>query len=151
VKRFLVTLIGSMCYAGYFPIAPATFASFVWLLVYLFAPGGHWLSSPAALLVSIPVSVYISWEMEKIHGRDSSRIVIDEFVGMQATFFSVSPSLMPGIAGFILFRIFDIVKPFPINRSQRIGGGFGVVADDLIAGLYSRVVLLLIIRYLGVV
>ena len=150
MKRALTTLIGSICYAGYFPFAPATFASFLWLLVYLFVPGGDGLSSLVALIVMIPVASFVSWEMEKIHGRDSSRIVIDEFVGMQVTFFMIEPSLAVGIVGFILFRFFDILKPFPINRSQRIGGGFGVVIDDLIAGLYSRIFLLLIMRYLGV-
>lgn len=150
MKRNLVTLIGSICYAGYFPFAPATFTSSLWLLAFLLVPGGGRLSSPAALLVVIPLSIYISWEMEKIHGADSSRIVIDEVAGMQVTFFMVEPSLMAGIAGFILFRIFDILKPFPINRSQRLGGGFGVVADDLLAGLYSRIVLLFLMRYLGV-
>jgi phosphatidylglycerophosphatase A len=149
LKRAILTFIGSLCYAGYFPIAPATFASLVWLLLFLFVPGGGWLSSPMALLVMIPVSIYISWEMEKFHGADSSRIVIDEFVGLQVTFFMIEPSLWMGIAGFILFRIFDIAKPFPINRSQRLSHGFGVVIDDLIAGLYSRLVLLVIIRYLG--
>ncbi|MCK4351465.1 MAG: phosphatidylglycerophosphatase A [Candidatus Krumholzibacteria bacterium] len=149
MKRALVTLIGSICYAGYFPFAPATFASFLWLLVFLFA-GGGWLSSPVALIVMIPVAICVSWEMEKIHGKDSSRIVIDEFAGMQVTFFMIEPSLVVGIVGFILFRFFDILKPFPINRSQRLAGGFGVVIDDLIAGLYSRIFLLLIMRYLGV-
>ncbi len=149
MKRALVTFIGSICYAGYFPFAPATFASFVWLLVYLFVPGGDRLSSPIALLVMIFVSIYVSSEMEKIHGNDSSRIVIDEFAGMQVTFFMIEPSLAVGIAGFALFRFFDILKPFPINRSQRLMGGFGVVIDDLIAGFYSRMVLLLIMRYLG--
>ena len=151
LKRTLVTFIGSICYAGYFPFAPATFASFIWLLVFLFVPGGGWLSSPVALLVMIPVSIYVSSEMEKIHGEDSSRIVIDEFAGMQVTFIIIEPSLAVGAAGFILFRIFDILKPFPINRSQRLGGGLGVVIDDLIAGLYSRIVLLLIMRYLGII
>jgi phosphatidylglycerophosphatase A len=150
LKGTLVTFIGSICYAGYFPFAPATFASFVWLLVFLFVPGGYWLSSPLALLIMIPISICVSSEMEKIHGEDSSRIVIDEFAGMQVTFLMIEPSLAAGIVGFILFRIFDILKPFPINRSQRLGGGFGVVSDDLISGLYSRIVLLLIMRYLGV-
>ena len=151
MRRALVTFIGSICYAGYFPFASATFASFVWLLAFLFVPGGRWLANPIGLLIMIPISIYVSSEMEKYHGEDSSRIVIDEFVGMQVTFLMIEPSLAVGISGFILFRIFDIAKPFPINRSQRLGGGIGVVVDDLLAGLYSRAVLLLIMNYLDLI
>ena len=149
MRRALITAIGSVCYAGYFPIAPATFASFVWLVLYLFVPYGDRLSSPIALIVVVPIAVLIAREMEGSHGDDSSRIVIDEVAGMQGTFLMIEPSLLIGIIGFLLFRIFDIAKPFPINRSQRIGGGFGVVIDDLIAGLYALVVLLALMRFLS--
>ena len=149
MKRFLINLIGSGCYTGYFPFASATFASFVWLMFYLLLPGGHWLSRPLLLVFIIPVSIYVSREMEREHGEDSSRIVIDEVAGMHVTFALVEPSITVGIIGFFLFRIFDVLKPFPINRSQRVGGGVGVVLDDLIAGVYARVVLLAIMQLTG--
>lgn len=146
MKNRIITMVGSICYAGYFPFAPATFASLLWLLAYLFIPGGGYLSSPIALVIVVPAAVYVSRVMEGQHGEDSSRIVIDEFAGMQVTFLMIDPSVLVGAAGFCLFRFFDILKPFPINRSQRLGGGVGVVLDDLIAGLYARIVLLILIR-----
>jgi phosphatidylglycerophosphatase A len=149
VKRFIITFIGSACYTGYFPFASATFASFVWLLFYLLLPGGHWLSRPFLLIFLVPLSIYISREMEREHGEDSSRIVIDEVAGMHVTFALIEPSIAVGILGFLLFRIFDVMKPFPINRSQRVGGGVGVVLDDLIAGIYARVVLLAVMYLTG--
>lgn len=149
MKDRIINTVGSVFYAGYFPFAPATFASFVWLLAYLFVPGGGWLSKPAVFLVLLPAAVYLSYGMERMHGPDSSRIVIDEFAGMQVTFFMLEPSIAVGAAGFCLFRFFDIAKPFPINRSQRLPGGVGVVADDLIAGFYSRIALMILIRALG--
>ncbi len=149
MKNHIINTIGSICYAGYFPFAPATFASFVWLLAYLFIPGGGWLSRPIVLLLVLPVAFYASRRMERMHGEDSSRIVIDEFAGMQVTFLMLEPSLVLGAVGFCLFRFFDIVKPFPINRSQRLGGGVGVVVDDLIAGLYARIVLMILISITG--
>lgn len=149
MKRFLVTIIGSVCYAGYFPIAPATFASFIWLLLYLFLPGGHWLSRPVLSFFLIPLAIWISREMERMYGEDSSRIVIDEFAGMHVAFILIEPTLVLGIIGFFCFRVFDILKPFPINRSQRVGGGVGVVLDDLIAGLYTRIVLLILMNLVG--
>ena len=149
MRRFLSTFVGSACYMGYFPFASATFASFVWLLFYLLLPGGHWLSRPFLLIFIIPLAIVVSREMEREHGEDSSRIVIDEVAGMHVTFALVEPSIAVGIVGFALFRIFDIVKPFPINRSQRIGGGVGVVLDDIIAGLYARIVLLAVMNLTG--
>jgi len=146
VKRFIVTLFGSFFYTGFFPFAPATLASFVWLTIYLFIPGGRFLSNPVALLIALPLALYLSGEMERVYGKDSSKIVIDEFVGMQVTFFAVDPSLSSGITGFICFRILDVLKPFPAGAAQRLRGGWGVVADDLVAGLYARVALLIIFR-----
>ena len=149
MKNRIIDIIGSICYVGYFPFAPATVASFVWLLAYLFVPGGGWLSRPVALIIALPVAVYVSHQMERSHGRDSSRIVIDEFTGMQVTFFMLEPSIVIGLVGFFCFRFFDIAKPFPVNRSQKLPGGVGVVVDDLLAGLYSRIALMILIRVLG--
>jgi phosphatidylglycerophosphatase A len=148
VKRFLFTFVGSFFYTGFFPFAPATFASLVWLVVFLFIPGGRVLVHPAALAVMLPVSVFVSGRMERYYGRDASVIVIDEFVGMQMTFIAVEPSLAVGVAGFVLFRLFDVIKPFPIESSQNLKGGIGVVADDVLAGVYGRIVLLILVRLL---
>ena len=149
MKNRIITAVWSICYAGYFPFAPATFASLVWLLAYLFIPGGGRLSSPIALVIVVPIAIYISRGMERVHGEDSSRIVIDEFAGMQVTFLMLDPSILVGAVGFCLFRFFDILKPFPINRSQRLGVGVGVVVDDLIAGFYARIVLMILFRFTG--
>jgi phosphatidylglycerophosphatase A len=71
-------------------------------------------------------------------------VVIDEVVGIQIVLVGAEPTPAGLAAAFLLFRLFDIVKPFPIHRLQRLPGGWGVVADDALAGLYARVVLALI-------
>jgi len=146
VKRFLVTLFGSFFYTGFFPVAPATFASLVWLALWLFLPGGRYLCHWAALVVVLPAALWLSHRMERIYGRDAHQIVIDEIVGMQITLLAAKPHWVTGLAGFLLFRIFDILKPFPAGRSQRLPGGWGVVTDDVIAGIYALAALLLIRR-----
>jgi phosphatidylglycerophosphatase A len=151
MRKFIITLFGSFFYTGFFSFAPATFASFVWLLCYLFIPGGQVLAHPILLIVLIPIAIYLSWEMEGYHGKDAHVIVIDEVVGMQVTFLGVEPTLIAGILGFLLFRIFDIVKPFPVGRSQGLKGGFGVVTDDLLAGAYARLVLFILAGVLHVI
>jgi phosphatidylglycerophosphatase A len=142
MKRFLVTAVASMLGSGFFPVAPATFASLVWLAIYLFAPGGARLADPVVAACTTVVAIAVAHLAERQHGRDAHCIVIDEFVGMQVTFIGMAPALIPGIVGFVLFRIFDIAKPFPAGRSQRLPGGLGVVADDVFAGAYARLALL---------
>jgi len=144
MKRFLITLFSSFFYTGFFPFAPATFASFVWLAVYLYVPGGAWLTNPIVVLCTIPVAIYFAHQGEKYYGRDPSCVVIDEFVGMQVTFLAMEPSLLIGAIGFVLFRIFDVLKPFPAGRAERLPGGLGVVTDDVVAGAYGRLILLAI-------
>ncbi len=142
MKRFVVTALASMLGSGFFPVAPATFASLVWLAVFLFVPGGRWLAHPIVAGCAAVAAIGLANEAEKLHGRDAHCIVIDEFVGMQVTFLGMAPALIPGIVGFALFRLFDIAKPFPAGRSQRLPGGLGVVADDVFAGMYGRLALL---------
>jgi phosphatidylglycerophosphatase A len=119
----------------------------IWAVCYLFIPPAGWIIHLIALLIMLPISIYISDVMEGYFGNDASVIVIDEFVGMQVTFFAIAPSPLTVLVGFLLFRIFDIAKPFPIGRSQKIRGGYGVVIDDVIAGLYSYIILNIIIKY----
>jgi phosphatidylglycerophosphatase A len=148
MKRYIISALSSFFYTGLFPFAPASFASLVWLALWLWLPGGAWFSQPLVVLCTIPVAIYLSHEAEKYYGRDASRIVIDEVVGMQVTFLAMEPSLLMGAIGFVLFRICDVLKPFPAGRSQRLPGGFGVVIDDIFAGAYGRVILLVISYFL---
>ena len=146
MKRFLITCLGSFFYTGFLPFAPASAASLLWLALYLFLPGGYWMAHPYSLIITVPLATLLSGEMEKRYGKDAHCIVIDEFVGMQVSLLAITPGLATGVIGFVLFRIFDILKPFPVGASQRIRGGFGVVADDILAGVYTRICLLIIIR-----
>jgi len=92
------------------------------------------MAHPYSLIITVPLATLLSGEMEKRYGKDAHCIVIDEFVGMQVSLLAITPGLATGVIGFVLFRIFDILKPFPVGASQRIRGGFGVVADDILAG-----------------
>jgi phosphatidylglycerophosphatase A len=144
MKKFMVTAFGSFFYTGFFPIAPASFASAIWLIIWLYVPGAHWMTHWAAVAGLLPIAVILSDIMEKYYGEDASCIVIDEVVGMQVTLILSPVSLKAGLIGFVLFRVFDIVKPFPAGRSQRLPGGIGVVIDDVIAGIYALIVMLLL-------
>jgi len=97
------------------------------------------------------LAFYASQEAEKIfHEKDSSRIVVDEWTGFLWAMFLVLPTVPHLLAGFALFRFFDIAKIFPANFFQnQLPGGYGVVMDDVAAGIYANVILRILIRYVN--
>ncbi len=141
--KALVRAFATFAYSGHFPFAPATFATAVFLLVYRLVPGGEWLVHPLVCLVTAILSVPASTAMETRYGKDPHCVVIDEIVGIQIVLVAAEPTFAGVIAAFALFRIFDVWKPFPIDRLQSFPGGWGVVADDVLAGVYSRAALVL--------
>jgi phosphatidylglycerophosphatase A len=133
---------------GHAPIAPGTVASALTAVVL-------WLlsASPPALtgllLVVLIVGTWAAGEAERALGaKDPGAIVVDEVAGMTISVLTLPLTLPVLVAGFVLFRIFDVVKPFPAGASQRLGGGIGVMIDDVIAGIYA-LLLLLLARRLG--
>jgi phosphatidylglycerophosphatase A len=137
----LATLVATFFYTGFFPFAPATFATAVFLLVYGLVPGGEWLVHGWVLVATTLVSRPTATRVARTRGKDPSCVVIDEVVGIQMALVGAEPTLAGVAAAFFLFRLFDIWKPFPIHRLQNWPGGWGIVADDALAGVYSRVVL----------
>jgi len=142
--KFISKLIGTFGFSGFFPIAPATFASFIFVVLYAGVPGGKVLANPIVVLVTLVLSVPLSTHLEKNYGHDAHCIVIDEVVGMQVIFLWATPSVIGVILAFFLFRFFDIVKVPPAQQSQRLPRGYGIVCDDIIAGLYTRLALIIV-------
>ena len=91
----------------------------------------------------------ISSTAEKELGHDARPIVIDEVMGMGLALLLVPKRLVYYIGAFILFRLFDTIKPFPARSAEKLPGGWGVMADDLVAGVYANVVVHLYIQLLG--
>ena len=140
--------------AGYFPVAPGTAGSIVGLALVLalrqtsLRSLGLGISLAAMAAVVFAVGVWSAGKAEKAFGRvDPGQVVIDEVLGQMITFIATPRISRVGlIAGFILFRIFDIVKPFPARRCERFPGGWGIMLDDGVAGLYSLAALLILGR-----
>ena len=144
-------LIATGFYSGYLPRAPGTWGSLVGLLLFLLL---HTLNLPVYIAVVAGLFVvgsFAAGEAEKIlDNRDPGAVVIDEIVGMLITMIGVPATPLTLFLGFVLFRIFDIVKPFPVNIfDQRFHGGLGIMLDDVVAGIYSLILLQLLI-FLGV-
>jgi phosphatidylglycerophosphatase A len=124
---------------GYIPFAPGTFVSVLAAVLIYFFPGT--LTSIYFTLLCIIFGT-ASINAERYEGKDPGHIVIDEFAGMCVAMAGHKASLTNVIIGFVLFRIFDIIKPFPINRMERLPRGYGVMADDVLAGVFSNIVIL---------
>ncbi len=134
-------IIATLGFTGYIPYAPGTFGTAIGLFALLLTRPGD----AVLILLSIPVIIagtVSAHHVEKVLGKDSGHIVIDEFCGYLVSVMFVPKSTGYLIAAFILFRIFDIFKPFPINRIERkVSGGAGVMLDDLMAGVYANICL----------
>ena len=132
---------------GYIPIASGTFGTLIAIpLCYLISERA--LEGILFIVAFTGLSVWISGEAEKVFKKkDAGLIVIDEMAGMLVTLLLIPWSAKSVVAGFFLFRLFDIAKPFPIRRlEKKLPGGWGVVGDDILAGIYANVVLRFVMR-----
>jgi len=156
--RSLSVWIATGLGAGYFPVAPGTAGSVVGLALVIalrqtsLGSAGLGLSLAAMAAVVFAVGVWSAGKAEKAFGRvDPGQVVIDEVLGQIITFIATPRIPWFGlIAGFILFRVFDIVKPFPARRAERFPGGWGIMLDDVVAGLYSLIALVILGRMIKI-
>ena len=145
-KNSIVMYLATGCKSGYSPIVPGTAGSLAalvpcWLLSLLPLP-----VSSMFLIAFIVLSIWVSELAENIVGRkDPGCIVIDEFAGMMITLLDVHFTWRSALAGFFIFRVLDILKPFPIRYLERtIPGGAGIVLDDVAAGVAAHILLRLL-------
>jgi phosphatidylglycerophosphatase A len=139
-------------FIGTVPFAPGTFGSLIGLPVCFLLSRLNLLQSVISILVFILFAIGIASAAEKIlKQKDPGQIVIDEIAGLMVTFAGLPFNLKTALAGFIIFRVFDILKPFPIRiLERRVGGGTGVVLDDVLAGVYGNLILRLVIYITGI-
>lgn len=142
LKEKVTEIIASCFYIGYIPGAPGTYGSlFALILISQFSV----LTKNISIAIFIIIGLVFSTLMERQTGKkDDQRIVIDEFVGMLITFYYFDINLIYLIVGFAFFRLYDIYKPYPIRRIQNLPSGIGIMADDILAGVYARIVLFII-------
>ncbi|MGD9160475.1 MAG: phosphatidylglycerophosphatase A [Desulfobacteraceae bacterium] len=143
----VILFFATWFYAGLIPFAPGTWGS---LAALPFAAGAYSLGpvfSCMSLLIIFFISIPVSGRASKIMKKeDPSHVVIDEVAGVFVTLFLIPVSWTGIAAGFILFRIFDVIKPFPVGLiDKKIKGGAGIVLDDIMAGVYANVCLRIVL------
>jgi phosphatidylglycerophosphatase A len=142
---FLINFFGTGFFSGYFPFASGTFGSLIALLFY-FIPGFDILYLHSGLIIIFfIIGVYTAGKIELIKGHDPSIVVIDEFIGMWIALLFVPKIWYYSVGAFFLFRFFDIAKIYPASYFDRRKGGFSIMFDDVIAGIYANISLQIII------
>ena len=138
----ILKYIATLGFIGYIPFAPGTFGTISSFVVFILLKP----SIPTQiviLLFALPLGILSSHLAERLlHEKDSSHIVIDEFCGYLISVLFLPFTFTNAVAAFFLFRFFDILKPFPIRKFETaLKGGYGIMADDIMAALYTNVIL----------
>ncbi len=153
-KEFFFTAF----YAGYFPVAPGTAGTFVAMVLYI-AENMILTDTPQSqlnvinliiVLLLIYPSIKLGDAAEKFYkSKDPQQVVLDEVMGYWIGVLFIPFSFSAAMMAFVLFRIFDIIKPFPARRLESLKGGLGIMIDDYIAGIYTCIVMHAIVYFLG--
>lgn len=128
-------------YVGYAPFASGTFGSLVGLPIVYLLSKTHWYAATVLAATLILGSVWVAHLAEQqLNAKDPGCIVIDEVAGMCVTMLYIPLTLTTGTAGFLLFRLFDVIKPPPVRQMEKmLKGGWGVVMDDVVAGVMANI------------
>ncbi len=145
----MVRFLATGAYLGYAPVAPGTVGSLgcavlIWFFVPEVTAATSHLGLWVMLLSTLAFAALAIWAAdlaERHFGHDSSRIVIDEYAGFVVSVLLLPKSLLLFAVAFVLFRALDIVKPFPARQAEALPGGVGIVTDDLVAGIYTNILL----------
>ena len=141
-------VIGSGFYTGYIPKASGTFASLLAYIIFLI-PG---FENPTFLMllisVSIVIGVKIADKFESIYGKDPSQFTFDEFIGSWISLLFLPKKVWYIIPAFFIWRLLDIYKPFPANYFEKLKGGWGVILDDVISGIYTFILIQLLNHFI---
>lgn len=140
-------IIGTGLFSGYFPKAPGTAGSVVAVL-FFFIPGFSdvWTLIPATILLFC-IGGLVSGKMEQAYGQDPSIVTVDEIVGMWISMWFVPFSYLNLLLAFIIFRVLDILKPYPAGIIDQRTGGWNIMLDDVIAALYTNAVIQFALRF----
>jgi phosphatidylglycerophosphatase A len=138
----IVALAVATCLGvGFAPVAPGTFGSLAGLLLWALLPGSLIVQAGAVVVSCLAGAAAGSAAERHFRASDPGPVVIDEVMGMLVTLLLNPVGWAGAVLGLLWFRIFDIVKPYPANRLERLPGGMGIMADDLVAAVYANLAL----------
>jgi phosphatidylglycerophosphatase A len=142
-------LIGSGFYTGYFPVASGTIGSLAALLIYLIPGFEHLFIIIPFTLIFIVYGIYLGNKFEINYGKDPAECTVDEVVGTWISVIALPKTLWIIVATFFLWRILDIIKPSPARNLERLNGGLGIMFDDVVSGIYTLIIMHLVVYLFG--
>ncbi|MBI5043533.1 MAG: phosphatidylglycerophosphatase A [Nitrospirae bacterium] len=147
----LIIFLATGFYAGYLPYAPGTFGSLIGVGLFFIINGLSPVYYLIVLFLLFSLGVYISDRAEALFAKkDSTHIIFDEIAGLLVAMALIPNGIGWIIAGFFLFRLFDIFKPYPIRDiEKKFNGGLGIMLDDVAAGVYTNILLQAVRLYVG--
>ena len=149
MRNFLIKAIATVCGVGYLPVAPGTWATAVGVAI-AYGLGNNLPAYTIVLLVLLILGIMTSGVIEKLLNQtDPGIVVIDEVVGVMIALWGLPLIWSVMICGFFLFRAFDMFKIYPINKLEDQPGGWGIMLDDCMAGVYTNIILRIALRCAG--
>ena len=147
--NYFEKFIGSGFYTGYFPVVSGTVGSLVALIIYLI-PGFEplYIIIPS-IAVFTSYGIYVGNKFEDKYGKDPAECTVDEVVGTWISLIALPKTIGIIITAFLLWRILDIIKPPPARNLEKLKGGLGIMIDDVISGIYTLIIMHLIVYLLG--
>ncbi|MEE9449638.1 MAG: phosphatidylglycerophosphatase A [Ignavibacteriaceae bacterium] len=147
--NFLENFFGSGFYTGYSPVASGTVGSFAALLIY-YIPGFEnlYIILPITFIFFI-YGVYVGNKFEKVYGKDPSQCTIDEVVGTWISLILLPKTVLISLIAFFIWRILDIIKPQPARKMEKMQGGLGIMLDDVVSGIYTLLIMHLLVYLIG--
>jgi len=146
MRNFLIKTLSTFFYVGFLPLIPGTFASLIGVAIFYLIGGNL---RPMILLTALIIILgfAVSGEAEKMFNKkDAKYIVIDEVAGMLLSLMFLPFNIKFVIIAFVLFRLLDILKLYPANRIQELNGSIGIMGDDIVAGLYTNLIMLVVLK-----
>lgn len=133
--------IATVCGIGYLPKGGGTAAAALYCIIWILWPSRLISVEILLTLLVVTIGVYSSSKVENLWGVDSNRVVIDEFAGMMISLLFIPSEVRYMVFAFLVFRFFDIVKPLGIRKLEKLPSGWGVMADDVLSGIYTWILL----------
>lgn len=146
--NLLEKIIGSVFFTGYIKFASGTFGSLIAIIIYLL-PG---FENPTVLLIAISICLAVGLKLggkfENLYGKDPSQFTLDEVAGTWISLILVPKTILFVGISFVLWRLLDILKPFPARLAEKLKGGWGIMFDDVVSGFYTLILVHIIIYFL---
>jgi phosphatidylglycerophosphatase A len=141
--------IGSGFYTGYSPFISGTVGSLAALIIYLIPGFEQLFVIIPSIVIFMVYGIYVGTKFEAEYGKDPAQCTIDEVVGMWISLVGLPKTFAIVAIAFILWRILDIIKPPPARNLERLKGGLGIMIDDVISGIYTLIIMLLVVYLFG--